>query len=415
MHTSFNFDYLTSPVGGRAACAPSSTPAWPRSQPVGAPATWVLSSHDETRHVDPLRARRHRRGARGGAAVPASPADLALGPRRARAAALLTLALPGSRLPLPGRGARPARGRGPAGGGAPGPHLGALRAHRRGRDGCRVPLPWAGDRAAVRVHRATASRPGCRSRRTGRRRPWPRSRPTRPRRCRCTGPRCTCAGAAGARHDASADLVDAGRRRPRLRPGAGVPVRREPLRREPLDVRGHGRCCWPAAVRRRPAARHGRLARVDGAEAGRRGLERRRGYRRRQSPDAGRPPDRGARPVRAARPGGHRRRRPRPPAADPAPARASPPRSCSSTWSASCSWSRPIEPGEDIRAARRRALPDPAAQRRRRVLLRRGRDGALQPGRRRRRRRHRADRAAAVLHRLGGHARAGAGRRASAT
>jgi alpha-glucosidase len=63
-------------------------------EPVGAPATWVLSSHDETRHV--TRFGRMKGGAAIMAFDSAAPAaDLALGLRRARAAALLTLALPG--------------------------------------------------------------------------------------------------------------------------------------------------------------------------------------------------------------------------------------------------------------------------------------------------------------------------------
>ncbi|GAA2274429.1 glycoside hydrolase family 13 protein [Nonomuraea roseoviolacea subsp. roseoviolacea] len=88
---------------------------------VGAPSTWVLSNHDVKRHVT-------RYG--GGEA----------GLRRARAAALLTLALPGSAyvyqgeelglpevLDLPEEYLQdPQR----------------LRAPDSGRDGCRVPLPW---------------------------------------------------------------------------------------------------------------------------------------------------------------------------------------------------------------------------------------------------------------------------------
>ncbi len=46
-------------------------------------------------------------------------------------------------LRLPGRGAGPARGRRPAGRGPPGPQSGSAAVIRsKGRDGCRVPLPW---------------------------------------------------------------------------------------------------------------------------------------------------------------------------------------------------------------------------------------------------------------------------------
>ncbi len=91
---------------------------------VGAPVTWVLSSHDAVRPVT-------RYG--GGAA----------GLRRARAAALLMLALPGAayvyqgeELGLPQVELPPHRLRDPV----------WERSGRtvRGRDGCRVPLPWSG-------------------------------------------------------------------------------------------------------------------------------------------------------------------------------------------------------------------------------------------------------------------------------
>ncbi|WP_330177388.1 glycoside hydrolase family 13 protein [Streptomyces sp. NBC_01498] len=93
---------------------------------VGAPVTWVLSSHDAVRPVT-------RYG--GGPA----------GVRRARAAALLMLALPGAayvyqgeELGLPQAELADDRLRDPVwrrSGGT-----------ERGRDGCRVPLPWEGDR-----------------------------------------------------------------------------------------------------------------------------------------------------------------------------------------------------------------------------------------------------------------------------
>ena len=143
MHTSFNFDYLTAPwePGRLRAVIDESIAALGR---VGAPPTWVLSSHDETRHVTRF-GRAYTGAGLGGAAVPSSPVDLAVGLRRARAAALLTLALPGSAYLYQGE------------------ELGlpevedlpddALQdptwersGHRdRGRDGCRVPLPWRGD------------------------------------------------------------------------------------------------------------------------------------------------------------------------------------------------------------------------------------------------------------------------------
>lgn len=119
-------------------------------EPVGAPATWVLSNHDQTRHVTRLgrasaTARRSvaRLGPAGTTLPDTGPTDLVLGRRRARAALLLMLALPGCAYLYQGE------------------ELGLeevedlpdellqdpawIRSgHRiRGRDGCRVPLPWS--------------------------------------------------------------------------------------------------------------------------------------------------------------------------------------------------------------------------------------------------------------------------------
>ena len=91
---------------------------------VGAPSTWVLSNHDVVRHATPPRAhRREPAGPRHRPEVAPACPIAELGLRRARAATALMLALPGSRLPLPGRGARPARGHRPARRRPPGPDL----------------------------------------------------------------------------------------------------------------------------------------------------------------------------------------------------------------------------------------------------------------------------------------------------
>ncbi|GAA3217548.1 glycoside hydrolase family 13 protein [Actinocorallia longicatena] len=123
LHQAFNFAYLAAaweaPV--LRAVIDESLAA---SDAVGAPSTWVLSNHDVRRHVT-------RYG------------DGEVGLRRARAAALLMLALPGSAyvyqgeelglpevLDLPAEYLTdPQRGRG----------------EEAGRDGCRVPLPWDGE------------------------------------------------------------------------------------------------------------------------------------------------------------------------------------------------------------------------------------------------------------------------------
>jgi alpha-glucosidase len=110
---------------------------------VSAPATWVLSNHDVTRPV--TRYGRVDTSFSFAAKRLAIKTDLILGRRRARAAALLAMALPGAlyiyqgdELGLPevedipaSQLADPMHFR--SGGVDP------------GRDGCRVPLPWSGD------------------------------------------------------------------------------------------------------------------------------------------------------------------------------------------------------------------------------------------------------------------------------
>jgi alpha-glucosidase len=109
-------------------------------EPVGAPPTWVLSNHDVTRPATRygradssfgFEARRFD-----------TPTDLALGQRRARAAALLSAALPGSlyvyqgdELGLPEVEDLPAAAR-------QDPMFLRSKGQDPGRDGCRVPLPW---------------------------------------------------------------------------------------------------------------------------------------------------------------------------------------------------------------------------------------------------------------------------------
>ena len=110
--------------------------------PVGASATWVLSNHDATRQV--TRLGRTFTGLRDRELDDILTTDLELGTRRARAAILLMLALPGSAYLYQGE------------------ELGLCEVedlpesvlqdpiwmrsdHRlRGRDGCRVPFPWSG-------------------------------------------------------------------------------------------------------------------------------------------------------------------------------------------------------------------------------------------------------------------------------
>ena len=144
MHTSFNFDYLTAPWEA-ARLREVIDESLAALEPVGAPATWVLSSHDETRHVTRF-GRAYTGAGFGGALVPSTTPDLELGRCRARAAALLTLALPGSaylyqgeELGLPEVDDLPEAA-------LQDPTWERSGRTERGRDGCRVPLPWTGDR-----------------------------------------------------------------------------------------------------------------------------------------------------------------------------------------------------------------------------------------------------------------------------
>ncbi|WBO65678.1 glycoside hydrolase family 13 protein [Streptomyces camelliae] len=142
LHTAFNFDFLKCPLEAdklRTVIDRTITDL----ATVGAPATWVLSNHDETRHV--TRYGRAHTGVTTPMRDQGHPTDLALGTRRARAAALLMLALPGGAYIYQGE------------------ELGLYEVEDipeallqdptwersghtvRGRDGCRVPLPWTGD------------------------------------------------------------------------------------------------------------------------------------------------------------------------------------------------------------------------------------------------------------------------------
>lgn len=141
LHTAFNFDFLARPWDARELRA-SIDETLAAHAPVQAPSTWVLSNHDVTRAV--TRYGREDSSFAFATKRKGTPTDLALGRRRARAAALLTAALPGSlylyqgdELGLPEVEELP-------------DELREDPMHERsggidpGRDGCRVPLPWRG-------------------------------------------------------------------------------------------------------------------------------------------------------------------------------------------------------------------------------------------------------------------------------
>ena len=148
LHTAFNFTYLLASWDAKSLRTAIDDSIDALSA-VGAPATWVLCNHDVVRHVT-------RYSDRSGhdASAPHSVRDGRPAPdqgtRRARAATLLTLALPGGAYVYQGEelglpevdrpaGARCARTRRSRARSRP-------RARgRRLRDGCRVPIPWSGD------------------------------------------------------------------------------------------------------------------------------------------------------------------------------------------------------------------------------------------------------------------------------
>ncbi|MFC1420595.1 glycoside hydrolase family 13 protein [Streptacidiphilus cavernicola] len=135
LHQAFNFQYLgTAWDAGKLRAVVDAT--LDAMRPVGAPATWVLSNHDVVRHLTRL----------------GDGADREQDLRRARAATLLMLALPGSAyvyqgeelglpevLDLPDRVRQDPAFTRAKGTGAEG--------QEGMRDGCRVPMPWSGTEA----------------------------------------------------------------------------------------------------------------------------------------------------------------------------------------------------------------------------------------------------------------------------
>ncbi len=109
---------------------------------VGAPSTWVLSNHDIIRHASRMGGLNGRPTASNGIGPNDPQPDRELGLRRARAATLFTLGLPGSmylyqgeELGLPEHTTLEAQYR-------QDPTFARTNGERVGRDGCRVPLPW---------------------------------------------------------------------------------------------------------------------------------------------------------------------------------------------------------------------------------------------------------------------------------
>ena len=141
-HQSFNFDLLEAGWSATefAEVIESSVNA---AEAVGAPSTWVLSNHDVMRHASRYGLPHGTNWRRWPMQGPASAMDAEVGQMRARAAALITLSLPGSTYVYQGEEL-----------GLPevwdlpedvldDPTWERSGRLEKGRDGSRVPLPWS--------------------------------------------------------------------------------------------------------------------------------------------------------------------------------------------------------------------------------------------------------------------------------
>ncbi len=142
LHSAFNFEFLCC-AWEAGAMRRVITDTLDTHQTVGAPPTWVLSNHDTIRHVTrygredtafDMSNKRH-----GALTV------LDLGLRRARAAAMLTFGLPGGVYVYQGDELGLAEVEDIPDEMIQDPTWERSGHTDRGRDGCRVPLPWSGD------------------------------------------------------------------------------------------------------------------------------------------------------------------------------------------------------------------------------------------------------------------------------
>ncbi|MEO6942735.1 MAG: glycoside hydrolase family 13 protein [Terrimesophilobacter sp.] len=141
MHQAFNFEYLGA-AWDAVELRSVITHSLAAFSHVGAPSTWVLSNHDVVRHASRLALTgENPQGSGIGPKSPEKP-NRVVGLRRARAATLLMLALPGSaylyqgeELGLPEDVELPDSAR-------QDPTWFRTRHKHYGRDGCRVPIPW---------------------------------------------------------------------------------------------------------------------------------------------------------------------------------------------------------------------------------------------------------------------------------
>jgi len=148
LHTSFAFE-LTDPDWDAEGFRTAIDAAMAAARLASAPVTWVLSNHDLPRHVSRYGRPAAVRKRFGADAYDFTGLDVALGRRRARAAALLSLALPGGVYLYQGEELGleevldiPAEQRDD-------PLFTRSAGTLPGRDGCRVPLPWEPDGSSL--------------------------------------------------------------------------------------------------------------------------------------------------------------------------------------------------------------------------------------------------------------------------
>lgn len=159
LHTAFWFDFLRAPWNA-AVMREVIDNGVQTAGDVGARSTWVLSNHDVVREVT-----RYARSQQQGLADMDrerlrwrdEPADLEVGTRRARAAALLLLALPGSAYLYQGEELGLPEVEDISSEARQDPRFWQSGYVDPGRDGCRVPLPWSGSQSPYGFSPADAS------------------------------------------------------------------------------------------------------------------------------------------------------------------------------------------------------------------------------------------------------------------
>ena len=143
LHTAFDFDMVRAPWRADALIETAQS-SLASHEMVGAPVTWVLSNHDILRHVSRYGRVQPRRGEEGPDVFsdPVGVPDVQLGRRRARAAILFELALPGAVYLYQGEELGLRRSRICPNRSSPTRSGSCPDTPDAGRDGCRVPIPW---------------------------------------------------------------------------------------------------------------------------------------------------------------------------------------------------------------------------------------------------------------------------------